>query len=139
MALPCRSIQCHQFAGHSWAAQAVHLRMRDNANLEIFGERCKLVPYRSAHVQTYHAWMVGVCRVLPQRQAGRCTALPPPPIRIIPVATAFMVQKCPALQEATASEPLSLEVSFRSHDVPSITLARRVTGCCLPASSAEPT
>ncbi|KAL6765195.1 GNAT domain-containing protein [Haematococcus lacustris] len=31
--------------------------MLDNANLTLTGTRCKLVPYRSHHVETYNRWM----------------------------------------------------------------------------------
>jgi hypothetical protein len=86
--------------------------MRANCNLVLRGARVVLVPYRPEHVNLYHAWMVGDdsttggMRVCVQRSRSPALFLLRPP-HLAHRATA--VQQDPQLQQATASEPLSLK------------------------------
>ena len=75
-----------------------------NSNLTITGERAVLVPYRQEHVPVYHEWMVSravlwlsTCLGL---HSGFGASLD---------QEGIFVQEDPALQEATASQPLTIE------------------------------
>lgn len=79
--------------------------MKVNENLQLTGRKVVLVPYCREHVQQYHSWMVrpgGKPLYLHNSRhilsPGQCSLL------------ALSLQSDPALLEATASEPLSLEV-----------------------------
>lgn len=75
-----------------------------NINLTITGERVVLVPYRQEHVPVYHEWMVSRAVLWPIVCLG---------LHVDFGASlhheGIFVQEDPALQEATASEPLTIE------------------------------
>ena len=78
--------------------------MKVNANTTITGDKVKLVPYRKEHVPCYHTWMVSSVLIAVQQVSllsGFAKEL---------THTSPCLQQDPALQEATASESLSLQV-----------------------------
>ena len=84
--------------------------MRQNANLTIEGNVCKLVPYRPEHVPHYHKWMVRQGMESVSRPQGvLCDDRKQWPSPQEPFTPR---QEDPHLQEATASEPLIIEEEY---------------------------
>ena len=85
--------------------------MKINRNVKITGNSVTLVPYRQEHVSWYHSWMVRTSGHSCSRsyvQSLTVATLAP----VLLTAVFAFVQQDPKLQEATASEPLTLQASY---------------------------
>lgn len=79
--------------------------MRTNEATSIVGDLVVLVPYKRFHVPKYHSWMV-ISR--PSCLLVLGSLLSP----ISDVSPLVLMQLDPELREATASEPLTMEVRY---------------------------
>lgn len=110
--------------------------MKINANVTLTGNNVILVPYRKEHVLLYHSWMVcanSLCvpALFDEPVRGMQGLLPQTALTCI-FKMCMVLQQDLNLQEATASEPLTLQVGpcLVYLPLPRLRQVAELTTCC---------